>query len=96
MSEYLYHPRSKDLYQQSLKALTCPHTRLVWGMVAKRTATNETWLAKHIEKCEQCRLELNRALEEEKFLAEHIPFEPISAEFSSGRSPTVKIDPFSA
>lgn len=83
MSDYLYHPNSKELYHQSLKALTCVHTRLVRGLIEKRSLETEAWLGKHIEKCEQCRTELQAAIDEEKFIASHIPNPPLAAEFEA-------------
>lgn len=81
MSDYLYDKRSRDLYQQSLKSLRCPHTRLVRGLVEKRSIEKEIWLTKHIEHCEQCRAELQLAGEEERLLAGHIPRAIAPSEF---------------
>lgn len=81
MSDYLYDKRSRDLYHQSLKSLRCPHTRLVRGLVEKRSIEKEIWLTKHIEHCEQCRAELQLAGEEERLLAGHIPRAVAPSEF---------------
>lgn len=81
MSDYLYDRRSRDLYHQSLKSLRCPHTRLVRGLVEKRSIEKEIWLSKHIEHCEQCRTELQLASEEERLLASHIPQAEVPSDF---------------
>ncbi len=83
MSDYLYDRRSRDLYHQSLKSLRCPHTRLVRGLVEKRSIEKEIWLTKHIEHCEQCRAELQLAAEEERLLVGHIPRVEAPEEFLS-------------
>lgn len=83
MSDYLYHPHSKEIYHQSLKALTCVHTRLVRGLIEKRSLETEAWLGRHIESCTQCRSELQAAMDEEKLLNSLIPFAQIDARFEA-------------
>lgn len=83
MSDYLYHPNSKEIYHQSLKALTCVHTRVVRGLIEKRSLETEAWLSRHIESCNQCRIELQTAMDEEKLLNSLIPFVQIDARFEA-------------
>ena len=92
MSNYLYDPKARDLYHQSLKSLSCPHSRLVRGLVEKRSVEKEIWLSRHIEHCELCRTELQLASEQERLLASHIPLEVIPADFLAEMEALVQVE----